>query len=97
MSEPNKKPAAWAVLARDLRERALRAEQEGEPLALLEEAADEIDRLAAEAERLRMTDKERDAMEFFADLPWAKESGNAVEAEALRGFLDRHARETVGG
>ena len=56
-----------------------------------------IHRLAAEVERLRMTDKERDAMEFFADLPWARESNNATEAAAIRGFLDRHARETVGG
>ena len=36
----------------ELRERSLRAEQEGEPLALMDEAADEI-------ERLRLTDEER--------------------------------------
>ena len=32
-------------IANELRERSLRAEQEGEPLALLDEAADEIERL----------------------------------------------------
>jgi len=43
-------------IAKELRERSLRAEQEGEPLALLDEAADEI-------ERLRLTDEEREAVE----------------------------------
>lgn len=42
-------------IATELRERSLRAEQEGEPLALLDEAADEI-------ERLRLTDHEREAI-----------------------------------
>jgi hypothetical protein len=42
-------------IAKELRERSLRAEQEGEPLALLDEAADEI-------ERLRLTDEEREAI-----------------------------------
>jgi len=42
-------------IAKELRERSLRAEQEGEPLALLDEAADEI-------ERLRLTDAEREAI-----------------------------------
>jgi hypothetical protein len=39
----------------ELRERSLRAEQEGEPLALLDEAADEI-------ARLRLTKAERAAI-----------------------------------
>lgn len=42
-------------IAKELRERSLRAEQEGEPLALLDEAADEI-------ARLRLTDEERLAL-----------------------------------
>ena len=42
-------------IANELRERSLRAEQEGEPLALLDDAADEI-------ERLRLTDAEREAI-----------------------------------
>jgi uncharacterized membrane protein len=42
-------------IAKDLRERSLLAEQEGEPLALLDEAAEEI-------ERLRLTDEEREAI-----------------------------------
>jgi hypothetical protein len=36
-------------IANELRERSLRAEQEGEPLALLDEAADEIERLRLSA------------------------------------------------
>jgi hypothetical protein len=90
MSEPATIAAALRILARDIHC------EDGVATLCLHEAANEIDRLAAEMERLRMTDKERDAMEFFADLPWAKESDNAVEAEAIRGFLARHARETVG-
>ena len=35
-------------IAKELRERSLRAEQEGEPLALLDEAADEIERLRSQ-------------------------------------------------
>ena len=36
-----------------------------------------------------LTDAEREAVEFFAELPWAKESGNAAEAAVLRGLLER--------
>ena len=46
-------------IANELRERSLRAEQEGEPLALLDDAADEI-------ERLRLTDAEREAIRSLA-------------------------------
>jgi nicotinic acid phosphoribosyltransferase len=42
-------------IANELRERSLRAEQEGEPMAMLDEAADEL-------ERLRLTDEEREAL-----------------------------------
>lgn len=42
-------------IANELRERSLRAEQEGEPLSLLDDAADEI-------ERLRLTDDELEAI-----------------------------------
>ena len=44
-------------IAKELRERSLRAEQEGEPLSLLDDAADEI-------ERLRLTEEEREAIEW---------------------------------
>jgi hypothetical protein len=44
-------------IAQELRERSLRAEQEGEPMALLDEAADEI-------ERLRLTAEERMAVDM---------------------------------
>jgi hypothetical protein len=40
-------------IAKELRERSLLAEQEGEPLALLDEAADEIERLRV---NLRLAD-----------------------------------------
>jgi hypothetical protein len=43
-----------------------------------------------------ITDEEREAMEFFANTPWARESKYSVEGEVIRGFLDRPARETVG-
>jgi hypothetical protein len=49
-------------IATELRERSLRAEQEGEPLALLDEAADEIDRLR----RLRLTSAERTIIKWAA-------------------------------
>jgi hypothetical protein len=66
-------------IANELRERSLRAEQEGEPLALLDEAADEIERLrsshatavqrlAYELGRLRLTDAEREAISRVYDL-----------------------------
>lgn len=42
-------------IAQELRERSLLAKQEGEPLSLLDDAADEI-------ERLRLTDEEREAL-----------------------------------
>jgi hypothetical protein len=69
----------------------------------------EIDRLAAEADRLRMTDKEREAIGRQADWLESK-SRQAVwvqqgqvplayqfsqEAATLRGLLARHTRETV--
>ena len=47
-------------IASELRDRSLRAEQEGEPLALLDEAAAEIDRLRQWG---RLTDAEREAIE----------------------------------
>jgi len=43
-------------IANELRERSLRAEQEGEPLALLDEAADEIERLRLAIRRLAEQD-----------------------------------------
>jgi hypothetical protein len=47
-------------IAQELRERSLRAEQEGEPLSLLDDAADEI-------ERLRLTDEERGVLHGLAE------------------------------
>jgi hypothetical protein len=62
-------------IAKELRARSLLAEQEGEPLALLDEAADEI-------ERLRLTDEERAAIESFARDNWAY-------SPVLRSLLER--------
>jgi hypothetical protein len=62
-------------IANELRARSLLAEQEGEPLALLDEAADEI-------ARLRLTDEEREAIAFFARDNWAM-------SPVLRSLLER--------
>ncbi len=67
-------------IAKELRERSLRAEQEGEPLSLLDEAADEI-------ERLRLTDEEREAVEVAA-AAYADDHGERFAA-ALRALLER--------
>ena len=72
-------------IAKELRERSLRAEQEGEPLALLDEAADEI-------ERLRLTDAEREAVaaaiKYVLDDPY---DGAPISPHAatLRNLLER--------
>ena len=64
-------------IANELRERSLRAEQEGEPLALLDEAADEI-------ERLRLTDEEWGAIAYYIG------TGGPDNVDAtLRGLLER--------
>jgi hypothetical protein len=82
-------------IANELRERSLRAEQEGEPLALLDDAADEIERLrsshatavqrlAYELGRLRLTDAEREAVAYYVGTG----GPDAVDA-TLRGLLER--------
>jgi hypothetical protein len=67
-------------IAKELRERSLQAEQEGEPLALLDEAADEI-------ERLRLTDKEREAIRWFTE--YGDLQSEARRAEVLAALLKR--------
>jgi hypothetical protein len=73
-------------MAKELRERSLRAEQEGEPLALLDDAADEID-------RLRLTDEERAAVDDGIDSVSGDESLSPSQrreiATSLRGLLRR--------
>jgi hypothetical protein len=82
-------------IADELRERSLRAEQEGEPLALLDDAADEIERLrsshatavqrlAYELGRLRLTDAEREAVAYYVGTG----GPDAVDA-TLRTLLER--------
>ncbi len=71
-------------IAKELRERSLRAEQEGEPLALLDEAADEI-------ERLRLTDEEREAVERAVGFCECTTSPLPTSSQiaTIRGLLDR--------
>jgi hypothetical protein len=89
-------------IANELRERSLRAEQEGEPLALLDDAADEIERLrsshatavqrlAYEIGRLRLTDEEREAIEVCA-MHWQTAPASAV----LRRLLERTRDGSLG-
>jgi hypothetical protein len=63
-------------IAQELRERSLRAEQEGEPMALLDEAAGEI-------ERLRLTSAERTIIQ------WAAAAMQPDCQATLRGLLER--------
>jgi len=65
-------------IAKELRERSLRAEQEGEPLALLDEAADEI-------ARLRLTDEEREAIWTVAEA-YAENDGDP-ECERIASIM----------
>jgi len=67
-------------IAQELRERSLRAEQEGEPMALLDEAADEI-------ERLRLTDEERGVLHGVAED--ASYRGADFTERVVRGLLER--------
>jgi hypothetical protein len=68
-------------IANELRERSLRAEQEGEPLSLLDDAADEI-------ERLRLTDEEREAISEACDEErWYASDYHRIRT--LRALLDR--------
>jgi|688.fasta_scaffold72625_4 hypothetical protein len=71
-------------IANELRERSLRAEQEGEPLALLDDAADEI-------ERLRLTDEERTFLRMVRDT-YAMQDDDEVcgmIAASISGLLER--------
>jgi len=70
-------------IAKELRERSLRAEQEGEPLALLDEAADEI-------ERLRLTDAERFVLREVRDIYADEDDVKCNEiAAVIDGLLER--------
>ena len=70
-------------IANELRERSLRAEQEGEPLALLDEAADEID-------RLRLTGMERAAIGWaIMECESMPTTRSREAADTLRALLER--------
>jgi hypothetical protein len=70
-------------IATELRERSLRAEQEGEPLALLDEAADEID-------RLRLTGMERAAIGWaIMECESMPTTRSREAADTLRALLKR--------
>jgi hypothetical protein len=72
-------------IANELRERSLRAEQEGEPLALLDDAAEEI-------ERLRLTDAEREAI--LHAVVCVEQIGSFRLLTTLRGLLERTSDRT---
>jgi hypothetical protein len=70
-------------IANELRERSLRAEQEGEPMALLDEAADEI-------ERLRLTGMERAAIGWaIMECESMPTTRSREAADTLRALLKR--------
>ena len=84
-------------IASQLRERSLLAEQEGEPLALLDEAADEIERLRVNLRladagftfgQPALTDEEREAMEASVRY-WAGPFRPHPHAAVLRKLLER--------
>ena len=89
-------------IAKQLRERSLRAEQEGEPLALLDEAADEIERLRSltqfqdgvirSGDVACLTGAEREAIEHAISRELDAEHYGGDEPTrvvVLRGLLDR--------
>ena len=67
-------------IANELRERSLRAEQEGEPMTLLDEAAEQI-------ERLRLTDEEREVLGRVADDAGYRQLD--LTERVVRGLLER--------
>lgn len=88
----------------ELRERSLRAEQEGDPLALLDEAADEIERLRSQPcpyvtgsvthyctlTPFSLTDEEREAIKWAAVVSEGLcQMGAMNRARTLLGILER--------
>jgi hypothetical protein len=70
-------------IAQELRERSLRAEQEGEPMALLDEAAGEI-------ERLRLTGMEQAATGWaIMECESMPTTRSREAADTLRALLKR--------
>jgi hypothetical protein len=80
-------------IANELRERSLRAEQEGEPLALLDEAADEIERLRNLRDEdgvvmSKLIDGYQKILRLLIDGPESMETDIVSDA---REWLDRYA------
>ncbi len=71
----------------ELRERSLRAEQEGDPIALLDDAA-------AEIARLRLTDAERRAVEFAWCSVGRDDGFNERDAGEIRETLEQLLERT---
>ena len=91
MSTPATIAAALRVLARDIHC------EDGVATLCLHEAANEIDRLAAEVGLLRMRDEERDAIAAMVVFAGEHLGSDDPCVVAMAGLLARHARETVGG
>jgi hypothetical protein len=73
-------------ITKELREAALRAEQEGEPLALLDDAADEI-------ARLRLTDEEREVLTNTREwMLYGNRHGVDKAPPIIDALLKRHAK-----
>jgi hypothetical protein len=80
-------------IAQELRERSLRAEQEGEPMALLDEAAAEIERLRRQVssqQNFTLTDEERFVLREVRDIYADQGDVKCDEiAAAIDGLLER--------
>jgi hypothetical protein len=80
-------------IAQELRERSLRAEQEGEPMALLDEAAAEIERLRRQVssqQNFTLTDAERFVLREVRDIYADEDDVKCNEiAAVIDGLLER--------
>lgn len=56
---------------------------------MFREACDEIERLRAELDRLRLTEAEREAVEWFANYGYSDDGAPGRMAAILRGLLER--------
>lgn len=68
------------------------ADQFATDASVFDDAADAIEKLRDEIARLRLTDEEREAVEFFSAVSWPPKSQQIKSrAATLRGLLERTA------